>query len=377
MERITHSSSPYTFLQQRLQYAQNHPERPWTLLVDNVPQWPFYPPIEQDFDRSFTTNYGPCNGYSNLIEAIARRENSVYNLQLTNDQLLVTNGALHGLSLIFGTFYQPGAVALCQGPLLASIAEMLLAYGYRIVFFSVNKGEIDLEDFAQLCDKHVRLIYMNSPHNPTGDICLENTMRELSNFTTERKIVLVVDQVYDSFLLDGTPTSSPLALNDTWSYTYTVNSMSKSFGAPGLRVGWVSSDAANIAKLGGILERECIAVCGWTQQQALHLLYLGNHSLVECISEGAKFLAQELASYLPNIEFSAPSGGTQFFIELSAVDDIEAFADYVMVDQGLVLATRSNYVGLSGSFVRIPIGYPIPVMKYGLSLLSEGLTYFS
>lgn len=375
MERITHSNSPYTFLQQRLQYVQSHPGRSWTVLVENVPQWPSYPFTKEDFDQSFTTSYGPCNGYSNLIEAIASRENSAYDLQLTSDQLLVTNGALHGLSLIFRTLHQPGAIALCQGPLLASIADMLYAYGYRIVFFSTNDGEIDWEDFAQQCNKHVRLVYINSPHNPTGAICSKNTMRKLSEFTTERQITLVVDQVYDSFVFDGTPTSSPLAHNDTWSYTYTVNSMSKSFGAPGLRIGWVSSDTANIAKLGGGLERECISVCGWAQQQALRLLRLGNHSLVESVSEGAKFLVQELPSYLPNIEFSVPSGGTQFFIRLP-VDDIEAFADYIMVDQGLVLTTCSNYAGLKDSFVRIPMGYPIPVVKYGLSLLSESLACF-
>ncbi|MEW6679538.1 MAG: hypothetical protein AB1297_00755 [bacterium] len=107
------------------------------------------------------------------------------------------------------------------------------------------------------------------------------------------------------------------------------------------------------------------------QQIACHLLKHGNQPLVESVLVGKQFIEKSL-SYFSDIRFNQPSGGTQFLIEFP-VDDVEAFADYMMVEYGLVLATSNNYVGVEGSFVRIPMGYPAETLKRALVLLRKGL----
>src|SRR5258708_3519605 len=169
MPRVTSPKSPYTFLQQRLQYISRYPEQSWLVFVENVPQWSPSSLAELAPAGSLITGYGPCNGYDDLLASIRDRENNMYCLGLMNDRILVTNGALHGLSLLFRVLHRPGATALCQAPVLGSIADMVANNGYRTVFFSTDAGELDIQTLSRQCTDDVCLIYINTPHNPTGD----------------------------------------------------------------------------------------------------------------------------------------------------------------------------------------------------------------
>lgn len=368
MRRVTDRDSPYTFLQQRLRYTDQHPDRPWTVFIENVPQWPGDSVRVAPTEQRLLTSYGPCNGSAALIQTIAERERQRYGLTLSDEQVLITNGALHGLYLLFREHYRPGATALCQAPVLGSIADNLQSCGYQISFFDAQP---DLEELRRRCTPDVRLIYLNSPHNPTGSVCAAPLLEQLVALAQERGIALIVDQVYDDFTFDGAARLSPLMYSDAWDQLYAVNSMSKNYGAPGLRIGWIISAPPNIAALAGRLERECIAVGGSAQAQAQTLIEQGNQPLLAHVEQRRAAIEQRLRQ-IPQIRFARPQGGTQFFVALP-VADVEAFADQLLLDSGLVLATSSNYAGLEGAFVRVPIGYPATTADRAIALLEGAL----
>ncbi|MGZ4113188.1 MAG: beta-methylarginine biosynthesis bifunctional aminotransferase, partial [Tumebacillaceae bacterium] len=327
MKRITSKDSPYTLLQQRLLYMSQAPERDWTPFIENVPQWskPFaFPPI----DLSLVAEYAPCNGYSVLLDAIRERDNERYELDLGNEHLLVTNGALHALALIFQQVFQPGAVALVQAPVLGSVAESLENCGYRIVAFQSEQGEINMEELRDLTDENVRLLYLNSPHNPTGDILTQSTLQDVVAFAEPRGIRIVADMIYDSFAYDFTENLSPLAVSENWDLIYTVNSMSKNYGSPGLRIGWITSSPANIATLSGVLEMQCVSINGIAQHQAAALIRAGNEELVDRVAERKAFILAQLTE-MEGIEWGDSKGATQIYVKFP-VDDIDLFADYML-----------------------------------------------
>ena len=371
MQRITRSDSPFTFLQQRLVFADRDPHRPWTFFIDNVPQWPAKLPPPATFDQQLVTMYGACRGDEALAQAICDREAHMYDLRLTPEQVLITNGALHGLSLLFRCYYQPEARAVCHAPIITSVAENLQSIGYQVTLCGSSGGELDLDALTSQWDPTVRLIYINTPNNPTGAVCSPATMQGLVQFAQEQHVALIVDAVYDSFVFHNAKVQNPLTLSAAWNQLYVVNSMSKNFGAPGLRIGWIESAAENIEMVAGMLERECIAIAGGAQQYACQLIRGGNQPLVDLVREG-KMVAADLLARMDRVEFHDLAGGTQFFAKLP-VEDIEAFADYMQLEHGLVVATTSNYVGVHGSFVRIPIGYPKTTIQHALTLLETGL----
>ncbi len=371
-KRITNPESPYTFLQQRLQYIDQHPNRKFTSILENVPQWPESPFEKLTHLISSISKYELCQGQSRLIDSILQRDNQMYGISLQQRHVLVTNGALHGLSLIFRDLYQSGSTALCQAPVLSNISWMLSDIGYKTSYFFTPEGVINFEKLREKCTKEVRVIYINTPLNPTGDVLSPDTLEQLVHFATERKIALVMDMVYDAFAFD-TSIVYPFPYSNKWDNLYVVNSMSKNYGAPGLRVGWALSDSSNISRLGARLDQESLSVCGLAQDKARQLLMMDNTPLVESVLEG-KYLIEDSLSNYPYIDFTPAQGGVQSFVKLP-VNDIEAFADYMLDEYGLFFATSDHYGGAQGSYIRIPMGESVIVLKQALSMLKDGIEH--
>jgi beta-methylarginine biosynthesis bifunctional aminotransferase len=196
-------------------------------------------------------------------------------------------------------------------------------------------------------------------------------LQQLAEYCSAKKICLVVDQVYDSFFEVGCPPISPLIAAADWRYLFAVNSLSKNYGAPGLRTGWVISASQNITKLGATLERECVAVAGPSQEAAALLLRRGNQALIQAVKRRKQIIAQHLAC-LPMIRYCVPEGGVQFYAKLP-VDDIEAFADFAMLKFRLILTTAGNFAGATGPYIRIPFCEDQTTLIRALKLLSQAL----
>ncbi len=360
--------SPLSFLQQRLNYTSKI-ECPLTFLVENVPQWfkilHFSPILAKNI-----TSYANCQGEMELLEAIRQREAQHYDLQVNSDQILVTNGAFHGISLLTRYLFQSGSKVLCQTPVLDSIEKILRSQGYEIIYFSVNENDNYADVLQQQMQAGIRLIYLNSPHNPTGRIISKAEWEQLLKWAVQCNIAVIADLVYDSFIFDGSYPLNPLVLQQDWQNLFVVNSMSKNYGAPGLRIGWIVTDSLHIAMLTSQLEAECISVCTSSQYQAVELIKQGNSELVTNVTADWLFVQQQLA-ILPNVDFKAPAGGTQYFVNLP-VADIEVFADFMLIEYGLVLVTSGNYVKSKGA-VRIPLGQARETVVHGIELLAKGL----
>lgn len=371
--RITDPASPFTALQQRLHYMDRFPERTWVNVMENVPRWPTAPssPVALTPDL---LEYAPCEGQGFLLDALMQREERVHGVKVRRDQLLVTNGAMHGVSLVLRALAVPGATALVQAPVFTSIAQTLRLAGYRSRYFTVKHGTPDFERLEASLDASVKVIYVNSPNNPTGEVLSEAAMARLVALAKRRDLQLVADLVYDSFVFGSGQFGAPLRDPQTYEHVHVLNSMSKNYGSPGLRVGWVMSSAQNIQRLAAMLERECVAISGPSQRAAAALLGHGNKELVEYVRAGRGFLLRALET-LPGVTFDEPAGGTQLFARLP-VTDIEAFGDSALEALGLALATRSQYEGVDGPYIRLPLGADRSTLVRALDLLREALGVF-
>src|ERR1043165_65536 len=104
---IVDPSSPFTFLQQRLRYVDACPERTFVNIAENVPVWP-RPFTDEALHKDDTLTYSPCEGAAFLLGAVARREHAVNGVSPGPDEILITSGALHGISLVVRMVAGPG-----------------------------------------------------------------------------------------------------------------------------------------------------------------------------------------------------------------------------------------------------------------------------
>jgi aspartate aminotransferase len=178
-------------------------------------------------------------------------------------------------------------------------------------------------------------------------------MLDIGQWVEARGLDLVVDAVYDSYYFDGGKPSLPSGLGSA-DHLYFVCSMSKNFGLPGARIGWLVSSPHNVRTAMYWLENENVSVSSVSQELATLALMRGNGPLLQSMtivrSRVQAFLQRAFG--LPGI---APAG-TQMVLRLP-VADVEHFADYALSEHGLVLATSSNYAGFRSEFIRLPFSY--------------------
>ena len=179
--------------------------------------------------------YGDHRGAERLRALVAAGSGN-----LRPDDVLVTAGAAAGLFIINSALLEPGTHALICSPNYATNLETPLAIGAdveRLELRFEDGWQLDLERLAQRLRPDTRVVSVTYPHNPTGSTISAEQLGALVEIVDNHPVArLLVDETYRDLAYE-TPlpmatSLSPRALG--------VSSMSKTYGLPGLRVGWLT-----------------------------------------------------------------------------------------------------------------------------------------
>jgi aspartate aminotransferase len=359
-------------LQQRLERCAARPDAPWLVLVENVPQWPVdgpggeFPHIPCP-DRAGPYSYPHSQGMPVLIDAIVEREGADV---VSAREVLVTNGAMHAMALTIRDAARLGYDhAVCLTPMFRSVHELLTAEGFAVSEVPVGTATPpDTNLIRRLCARPGTLLYLNLPHNPTGVTMTADLEQMLRDVLRDSDVTVLYDAVYDSFLFDPAARPTPLGLVADTTRFVVVNSMSKNYGRPGDRIGWILARPDVVERLTADVEREVVAVSAASQLAAAGAIAAGNDVLVDAVRAGREFYRQAAGVGAQRL----PAGGTQAWLDLG-VADIEQFADFALDTHHLVLTTSSNYFPAPPGYIRFPTGARPSLIRQGMRTLASAL----
>lgn len=196
--------------------------------------------------REGKTRYAPSAGVPELRERLLERvrtRNGLTDPALgALDALFVTNGGTQGLAAAFSATVDPGDDVLLFSPYWTPIADMIALFGGRPVPVPSEAAagpEALRAALESAATERTRLLYFNSPTNPTGRVYSPDEIRGVAAFARERDLVVVSDEAYEELIYDGTPHLSLGALPGLAERTLSVFTLSKTFSMTGLRVGWL------------------------------------------------------------------------------------------------------------------------------------------
>jgi DNA-binding transcriptional MocR family regulator len=235
------------------------------------------------------------------------------------EQILVTNGAMHGLDLSIRAAIPRGRWALVEVPSYPVALDALRGAGARLAPVPVTGEGWDLDALRAVTRSHRPSFAYLMPdfHNPTGVLIDELARRRAMRLLRSAGTVVVIDETFVELNLDGIDMPAPTA-----SYgderTVTVGSLSKAVWG-GLRIGWVRSDPAMIHRL--VAARATSDMSGplFEQIVATHVLEHFEEILVErrsVIRRRRDALADALRRSLPRWRFELPAGGMFLWAEL-------------------------------------------------------------
>ena len=193
--------------------------------------------------RLFDTwcGYTESPGAPELRRAIA----ALYE-RIDPDEVVVTSCAEEGIFLLYHALLEPGDHAIVETPCYESALELARSAGAGVSRWHRRYEDgwaHDLDALERLLRPDTRVLYVNQPHNPTGTLMDRATFARVAQLSAERRLVLFSDEVYRE--LEHDPADRLPAACDLDERAVSLGSISKSYGLPGLRLGWlVTRDAA-------------------------------------------------------------------------------------------------------------------------------------
>jgi aspartate/methionine/tyrosine aminotransferase len=159
------------------------------------------------------------------------------------ESVIVTNAPEEGIFLALTALVEPGDRVVVQTPCYQSLLELGRFRGARVEPWAMREGgscwRWDLDRLADLLREPTRLLVINAPHNPTGFQPGAGELRRVVELCAERGTWLFFDQMYRG--LERSP-AERLPFVPDYERTVSLWGMSKTFGLPGLRIGWLAID---------------------------------------------------------------------------------------------------------------------------------------
>jgi len=265
------------------------------------------------------TGYDPF-GLPSLRRAVAAQFDE-RGVPTTEDQVVVTSGAQHGLTLLLDVLLAPGDPALVESPSYPNALAAFRRAGARFVPAPIGPAGWDMEHLAAAFREQVPRVAYVLPdfQNPTGFLMADDDRRSLVDAAGRAGAHLVVDETFALLDLEPwRPRPRPMAAHDRDGRVITVGSMSKSFWG-GLRVGWIRCSPPLVRRLARARAAIDLATPVLEQLVTERLLRVSGPVIDErrrLLSERRDALADALRHHLPAWRFAMPRGGLCLWAEM-------------------------------------------------------------
>ena len=203
--------------------------------------------------------YGSPEGSASLREAASTTLRERHGVDCSPDRMVVTLGTAGGIGSVVRATCGPGDECIILDPIDLLFAMSVEAAGATVVRcpVDVQSGRIDIASLAGLVNEKTRLLCLCNPQNPLGAVATEAELTAIAALCIERGIKILSDEVWSEIVFPPARHRSIAALGpEIAGRTFTIFGPSKTFGMPGLRVGFVAApDEASTRALHGVALR--------------------------------------------------------------------------------------------------------------------------
>jgi arginine:pyruvate transaminase len=335
------------------------------LTVGDPDQAPPEPVIDATIDalRRHRTGYSATVGFPRVREAIAARFHRRTGQPCNADNVVVTPGAQGGLYCALQCLAGPNDEVIVPEPIYATYGAVVGASGARMVTVPLRADlgfHPDLDAIAGAVTPRTRVIWINSPHNPTGAVFTAEEIAGIAELCRNRDLWLLSDEVYED-LAFARPHISPWSLPEMAERTVVVSSLSKSHAIPAFRLGWIIGPTALSRHLFNLLLCMTYGSPAFIQDGALAALE-SELSDVAALREAYRRRAASLSRILaaaPDCHVIPPEGGMFVLLDIRGTGlGSEEFAHQLLVQENVAVLPCDGFGPSAMGHLRIALTAP-------------------
>ena len=322
--------------------------------------------LEEVFDKGFL-KYGQAKGMPVFREALARYVSKKFNVNIQQDNIIVSPGARFSIFTAITTLLNPGDEMIVIEPAWPAYKDCALNSGIKVRTINTTfeeKWEPSLEQIKNTINSNTKMIVLNYPNNPTGKILDERLQDEIIHLAKENNLYVLSDEIYSQYA----KTSWKSILSYNYDKSIVTQSFSKSHAMTGFRVGYGIADSKIIEKMAK-LEALCLTnVSEPIQYVAMKALEADTSNNTNTVQTRLDVLAEKAS--VMGLDFVIPDGAMYLFARINqeGFDGVE-FANSAL-EKGLAVAPGEGF-GDYKNFIRLSACQNEETLVEGMSILSN------
>ncbi|HWH40939.1 MAG TPA: pyridoxal phosphate-dependent aminotransferase [Usitatibacter sp.] len=337
------------------------------------------------------TKYTAAGGTPSLKKAIVAKFKRENGLDYTEKQILVSCGGKQTSFNLCMALLNPGDEAIIPAPYWVSYPDMAQMADGKPVFIQagIEQGfKITPPQLERAITPKSRLIWINSPSNPTGATYTADELRALGEVLRKHpRIVIASDDMYEHILLDGSKFVDILNVcPDLYDRTVTMNGVSKAYSMTGWRIGYCGGPQELIEAMENVQSHSTsnpTSISQYAAEAALNGDQACIEPMVKAFKERGRFVAEGL-NRIPGIKCLQPTGAFYAFPDCrEAIQNLHkagklpqptdlALCDYLLAQPQAVAAVPGSAFGAEG-YLRISFATSMENIKKAVDRMAAAV----
>ena len=290
------------------------------------------------------TFYTYQNGIPQLRLEISKYMNEVFNINTKPEHHSVVTGGMMGLRLICDLIISDGDEVTMVGPVWPNIRSSVLLRKGNIKEIPLklvdSEWNLDFEQLLKSITDKTKMVFVNSPGNPTGWVMSKKQQENLLNHVREMGCWLISDEVYHQIMFNDDVSPSFLQLSKPSDRLIVINSASKSFNMTGWRVGWLTHPEELGAHIAKLVQITTTGVPEFLQNGLISALknYKVLTKEVRLNLKKSRNLMFERLVEWKQVECSVPEAAFYAFFKVKGICDSLEFAKKLIIDTNVGVA---------------------------------------
>lgn len=335
------------------------------------------------------TKYTAVDGTPALKSAIINKLNRDNKVDYKPNELIVSNGAKHSIYNLLNAVINPGDEVIIPAPYWVSYPDMtLLAGGESVIVETTAEQHFKMTapQLATAITAKTKLIILNSPSNPTGQVYSQNELAALAEVIKQNPHVLVMtDDIYEHIYWGSEPLTNLVALcPEIRDRVILINGVSKGYAMTGWRIGFAAADATIITAMRKIQSQSTSNACSISQAASVAAFDGPQDCLItmrDAFKERHDYLISALNA-IDGIHCLPGEGAFYAFADVrdliarhpSAEDDV-ALAGWLLESAGVAVVPGTPF-GAPG-YIRLSFATGLEVLKNAVARIQQAVKTLS
>lgn len=330
--------------------------------------------------------YTAASGMESLKKAICDKLKRDNNLEYTQDQIVVSNGAKHSLFNTLSAICNPGDEVIVPNPYWVSYPELVRLVDAKPVFVECPEEaefKYTVEALEAAITDKTKAIILNTPNNPTGTAYKEEDLKAIADLAVKHNIYVISDEIYEKLLYEGTHTSIASFNQDIKDLTIVVNGVAKAYAMTGWRIGYTACNK-EIAKAMSNFQSHATSNPNTIAQYATIAALNGPeetlNEMVNAFKERRDFMVEKINS-IENLSCLKPQGAFYVMVNISkligktingkAINHSVDFADYLLDDAKVAVVPGIGFG--NDNYIRLSYATSLDNIKEGLNRIEKAI----